>query len=451
MTLRAGAETAVPTAAGPLGTGGGYLGQFDSYRVIACGAVVLQHSLLWTVTAGNVMPWAFVMLLHFSRTAFFFLTAFLITYAQLTRPRSTLSFWRHRFIQLGVPYLAWTGIYWIYTMLSNTGSGKSAGWLLWHDVVFGYYQLYFAVVIFQLYLVFPLLLWALRKTRRHLLVMALSGAFALVLAADLHWSSAFGALGGATRWISAYWPWSRNPLTYQEQFLAGVLVALHFDQVRRFVATWYRQMIFAAALIGVAATLWYLVAVWVGSGTGPASDLYQPIAFVWFAAAVVALECGTWWSHQRPDPGRPRWSWAPSASSLAALTGGIFLSHVLFINLVRSALGGLGLTPHLGWAGEVLALFVLTFGISALFIWLVLRTPLRWVLGGPVRTEQRARIDATFAGVHRSDADDAVGPTPTGLAHPGPRARRSVAPPLQPAAVGALASGPGGGGTNGCP
>ena len=30
-------------------TSGGYIGQFDSFRVIACCAVVLQHSLLWTI------------------------------------------------------------------------------------------------------------------------------------------------------------------------------------------------------------------------------------------------------------------------------------------------------------------------------------------------------------------------------------------------------------------
>ncbi len=416
MTLLAPADTRAEGDA-PEGPGrhgvGGHLGQFDAYRVIACAAVVLQHSLLWTITAGNVVPWAFVMLLHFSRTAFFFLTAFLITYAQLSRPRTVGDLWRHRFIQLGVPYLAWTAIYWLYTLLSNTGAGMSGWSLLWRDVVYGYYQLYFAVVIFQLYLVFPLLLWAIRKTRRHILVMVLSGAFALFLAADLHWSNSFGALGSWTRWVAQYWPWSRNPLTYQEQFVAGVLVALHFDQVRRFVAAWYRQMIAGAALIGIAATLWYLVAVWTGSGTGPASDLYQPIAFLWFAAAVAALECGTWWLYRRWTRVHPPRPAAFAASSLAALTGGIYLSHVLFINLVRSGLGAMGLTPHLGWAGEVLVLFVATLGISALFIWIVLRTPLRWILGGPVRAAQRARLEADAAPSSGAwDADRRDRPSP---------------------------------------
>ena len=76
-----------------------------------------------------------------------------LTYAQITRPRSTREFWRRRYVQLGVPYLVWTGIYWVYTLLSTGGSWGQAGSLLWHDVVFGYYQLYFAVVLFQLYAV----------------------------------------------------------------------------------------------------------------------------------------------------------------------------------------------------------------------------------------------------------------------------------------------------------
>jgi peptidoglycan/LPS O-acetylase OafA/YrhL len=371
---------------------GGYLGQFDSYRVIACCAVVLQHSLLWTVFAGNTTAWAFVMLLHFSRTAFFFLTAFLLTYSQITRPRSTSDFWRRRYVQIGIPYLAWTAIYWIYTLISD-GSLNQAGSLLWHDLVFGYYQLYFVVVLLQLYLVFPLVLRLIRASRHHIAVMVVSGAFALLLAADLHYTQYFGAVGHATRSIESVWPFARDLLTYQEQFIAGILVALHFDQVRRFVERWYRQIIAGAVLIGIIATMWYLVAVWTGSGTGRASDLYQPVAFLWFTAAVAALECATWIWYRRKTSMRAARFRFMSAEYLAGLTGGIYLCHVLFINLVRSALGASGIGPHLGWAGSVAVTFVVTISIAALFTSLILRTPLRWVLGGPVRADQRARLD----------------------------------------------------------
>ena len=391
--------------------GGTYLGQFDSYRVVACCAVVLQHSLLWNVSPGNTSAWAFVMLLHFSRTAFFFLTAFLLTYTEIHRPRSVTAFWRRRYFEIGVPFLVWTGIYWIYTMV-EAGSWGLAGSLMWRDLVFGYYQLYFVVVLLQLYLVFPLLLRLLRASTHHVAVMAASGLFALVLAADLHYTQYFGVVGDATRSIASVWPWGRDPITYQEQFVAGVLVALHFDQVRRFVERRWRQVIALGVAVGVLATMWYLVAVWTGSDSGRASDLYQPVAFLWFTAAVAALECRTWAWYRREvrRAGRPpRWPRLFSAEYLAGLTGGIFFSHVLFLNLIRSALGDSGIAPHLGWAGLVAVTFVLTIACAGVCTGLLLLTPLRWVLTGPVRADQRARhgVDGRTAETHTRNTDRA--------------------------------------------
>jgi peptidoglycan/LPS O-acetylase OafA/YrhL len=371
---------------------GGYLGQFDSYRVIACSAVVLQHSFLWTLAAGNVAGWAFVMMLHFSRTAFFFLSAFLLTYTQITRPRSTLGFWRRRFVQLGVPYLAWTVIYWIYTLIDQGGSVGYAWSVLWHDSLYGYYQLYFTVVLFQLYLVFPLALRLVRRIRHHGRLMVVSLLFALFLATDIHWPGSFGAVGHATVWVERYWPWSRDPITYQEQFLAGILVAFHYEQVHRFVARWYRHFVALAVFVGIGTTMWYLVSVWTGTSTGFASNIYQPVAFLWFTAVVAALECVTYrWYQRRDDHLVTRFVHSSAAPYLAGLTGGIYLSHVLFINLLRTGLNYIGVLPHIGWAGRVVVLCVATLAISGLFSALVLRTPLRWILGGPVRAVQRAR------------------------------------------------------------
>ncbi len=404
-------ELAMPdlVSNGAARSGGTYVGQFDSYRVIACCAVVLQHSLLWNVAAGNTAAWAFVMLLHFSRTAFFFLTAFLLTYAEIHRPRSSTAFWRRRLVEIGIPYLIWTGIYWVFTMI-EAGSWNQAGSLLWNYLVFGYYQLYFVVVLLQLYLVFPLLLRFLRASTHHVAVMVASGLFALALAADLHYTRYFGVVGHATRSIAGVWPWARDPITYQEQFVAGVLVALHFEEVRRFVERRWRQVIALGVVVGVVATMWYLIAVWAGSDTGRASDLYQPVAFLWFTAAVAALECGTWAWYRRQvrRAGRPRrWPRLFSAEYLAGLTGGIFFSHVLFLNLIRSALGDSGIAPHLGWAGLVAVTFVLTIACAGVCTGLLLLTPLRRILTGPVRAEQRLRlgVDTRTAETHTKAPD----------------------------------------------
>jgi peptidoglycan/LPS O-acetylase OafA/YrhL len=396
LTVASPAET-TPSTSLRLADGatrGAYLGQFDSYRVIACGAVVLQHSLLWNVEAGNTTAWAFVMLLHFSRTAFFFLTAFLLTYSEIHHPRTVTQFWWRRYVEIGVPFLIWTAIYWLATMI-GAGGWDQAGSLLWNDLVFGYYQLYFVVVLLQLYLVFPFLLRAVRATRHHVVLMAVSLFFALALAADLHYREYFGVVGNATSSIASVWPFARDPITYQEQFIAGILVALHFDQVRQFVERRWRQVIALGVGVGVAATLWYLIAVWTGSPTGGASDLYQPIAFVWFTAAVAALECGTWawYRRQTRRAGLPRqWPKAFSAEYLAGLTGGIFFCHVLFLDPIRSALDDSGIAAHLGWAGVVVVTFVLATTCAGLCTALLLRTPLAWALTGPVRAEQRTRL-----------------------------------------------------------
>ena len=192
---------------------------------------MLQHSLLWNVQAGNTTAWAFVMLLHFSRTAFFFLAAFLLTYSQITRPRSTVGFWRRRYVQLGVPFLAWTLIYWVFTMI--TGNSWDQAWsLLWNDTVYGYYQLYFVVVLLLLYAVFPLVLRVLRASSHHGAIMLGSLLFALLLAGGPPLHRLVRRGGPLDARHRRAWPWARNPITYQEQFVAGILVALHFDEVR---------------------------------------------------------------------------------------------------------------------------------------------------------------------------------------------------------------------------
>src|ERR1700727_1327761 len=89
---------------------GGYLDQLDLFRVVACAAVVGNHSFIWANMSTNVVGTGFITVLHLSRNAFFFLSGLVICYAQITHPRTWPAFWKRRYVQLGVPYLAWTGI-----------------------------------------------------------------------------------------------------------------------------------------------------------------------------------------------------------------------------------------------------------------------------------------------------------------------------------------------------
>ncbi len=408
----------------------GYLTMFDLFRVAVCACVLGQHSFLWTDMANNVIGTGFITFLHFTRNAFFFLTGLVVCYAQLTRPRSLGRFWLRRYVQIGIPYLAWTGIYVLFTILRPGGAWNQWHTYVWSDLRLGYYQLYVIVVLFQFYLVFPLLLRLLKRTstRQHVLIMAISLAIALFIGTDLHYNPHIGVIGHYVHDIGSKWVWSRNLISYQVYFVAGMLVAYHFEAVFNFVRRWSRWVLIASASVGVGTMLWYSVVIALGAGTGSASDIYEPIAVAWsFGAIAGAFALSVVWS------GRPRVSGAaggpvkvigasssstgrpwtrlkvglglgfgrlrhPSLTYVAELTGGFYLCHVLFINMIRAALySGLIGGAHLPWPIRTATFYVGTAVVATTFVSLILHTPLRWVLGGPVRAEQRVRDNAEVA------------------------------------------------------
>ena len=374
----------------------GYLEMLNLYRVIACAAVVGNHSFIWANMSSNVIGTGFITMLHFSRNAFFFLSGLVICYSQIAHPRSVRAFWRRRYVQLGVPYLAWTGIYLVFTLFMVSFSWGDVWSFLRQNLLEGYSQLYPAFVIFQFYLVFPLLLSLLRSTRRHGLVMAVSLGFALLLGFTLHYPGWFPALTDVWNTLNSVVAWSRDLLTYQEFFVAGALVALHFDEVCAFVSRHYRHIFLAGGAVGALMVLWYAIQVDTGTSLLRASDPYQAEAVIWYFAAITAIFALSQLCEQR----KPEHSGATprrrptTTASLAALTGGIWLSHNLFLTSLRAVLGGLGLRASLSWEATVAILFFGTVLISVAFVAVILRTPLKWILGGPVRSEQRAEYEA---------------------------------------------------------
>jgi hypothetical protein len=181
------------------------------------------------------------------------------------------------------------------------------------------------------------------------------------------------------------------------------------------VATHMRRIFVLSGVTGGLMILWYAVQVDTGASLLRASDPYQPEAVVWYFAAIAAIFALSLWWDSRPKkpagPGRPSWT---TSAGLGALTGGVWLSHNLFLTSLRSLLGATGLRSALPWEATVALLFVGTVLISGTFVSLILRTRLRWVLGGPVRAAQRAEYDALRAGplpsTGQAPSGDATGP-----------------------------------------
>jgi peptidoglycan/LPS O-acetylase OafA/YrhL len=369
----------------------GYLEMFNLFRVIACLAVLGQHSFIWTNMTGNFIGTGFITMLHLSRTSFFFLTALVVTYAQVDHPRSTLAFWKRRYWQVGIPYLAWTAIYLIFSLITVSASWNEAGAFLRHNLLLGYSQMYFVIVIFEFYLLFPLLM-RLFRTVGHRRILTGSLALAALIGAFLHYPSLFGPLSGANQTINAHFPWGRNIIVYQEFFIVGMLVALHLDEVVAFVSRNCRKILMGTGAAAIAMIIWYAISVWTGSSVERASDIYEPQAALWCLAAIFGVFALSWWWQQGTTefPVRGSRRRLPSAAYLAGLTGGVFFAHTIFITLIRSALTTTGLRAQLPWEVTVLILFIGTVALTGAFVAIVLRTPLRWVLGGPLRSEERA-------------------------------------------------------------
>ena len=78
----------------------------------------------------------------------------------------------------------------------------------------------------------------------------------LFIGVVLHFNPDLGVVGHAVHDIGRRWVWSRNLVGYQVYFVAGVLVAFHFERVQGFVRRWHRQILVVSAGVGVGTLLW---------------------------------------------------------------------------------------------------------------------------------------------------------------------------------------------------
>ncbi|MGH8989898.1 MAG: acyltransferase [Acidimicrobiales bacterium] len=368
-----------------------YLRQFDLFRVIAFVGVIAQHVMLFTRPGGSDVGWSAVMVLHATRNVFFFLSALVAGYSQFRAPRPLLSLWVRRIGAFLLPYLAWTGIYFAYTLASSSGPVTARGTIV-HDLLTGYYQLYFLVVLFQVYVVLPAVVWLVRRTRgHHGLVLGLSVAAQLcMMTIAYYFSWHTGPLHTVSSLDHALLG-SRYVTGYQLYVVAGVLAADHLGQLQRLVERQSARICWGALAVGVATLGYYALQLAFGKSPGQASNLYQPLVVPWFLAACAGLWAVGWrWAHKAsaraPTHSDRLVRWGADASA------GVYLAHILVLHLILSALTREGLAGH-GALGEAALYLILFAGVllgTCLLVGVLFRTPLRTVLTGPDRRRQRA-------------------------------------------------------------
>lgn len=396
---------------------GGHLGAVDVVRFLTILGVIVVHATSLVGQAGphataggTVASGAVLVVLHVTRNVFLMLSAFVLGYSMQSRPLPARAFWRRRYPLVVAPYVAWSAVY-LVAAGGLAGPVHAAGRFGWDLLTAGaHFHLYFLLLTFQLYLVFPSLYRFLaRRPRLHAPLLVASAALQLAFTAAVQYGPRPPVIGV---WLDHPGSWLPS---YQLYVIGGLLAALHLDAVTAWVRGHGRLIagaLVASCLLGLgvyAAGLTLLGLTPVAAGA-----VFQPVTVIETVAATVgqyALGC---WAMDRLGARRRRQLRAASDTSF-----GVYLAHPLIISGVLGVAGWAGLGALLGaWPGAavealvVLGLMPLTYAVTVAGIAVSRATPLSLVLTGrrrrgPVSAPGPEPTPASFPLIPVPSASDA--------------------------------------------
>ncbi len=383
------------------------LAQIDVLRLLICASVVATHVVGNANPITAVAPNAVVNLLHYTRQAFFFISALVLVHAYRGRPGNL----RRRVSVLGVPYLVWSTIYAVLGLFLaySWWSARRLPWTWLVGLIQGTdgYHMYFLLVSVEFAVVFPLFLKLLQATRgHHGLLLVISGLIEVGLMAVYHYvylpDGWWRAVAGESS-LTAYQFW----------VIAGGVAALHFDRFHAWM-TGHRLLVWSSLVLvcaGVAAIFFAEVA----GGEAPeyAGRSLQPLTVPLSIAAIGAFYL---LSVRIAAIGQPLARRMIDFGTY--LSFGIYLSHPLLLAglLYLERILPASVTRHA--VTVTLVMLVLDFALAVFLAALLSRT--RWSKALVGRPRRRAGAAADASRSHRVAA-----PVPAPAAEPAPAAARS--------------------------
>jgi membrane-bound acyltransferase YfiQ involved in biofilm formation len=357
----------------------------DMVRVLTFACVIAVHTVSNTNSIDSRSANGVMMLLHFTREAFFVLTAFVLMHSAVAgQPNRAgtgwahiMRMWRRRLPAVLVPYTVWTVAYEGLNWWRSDRSQGLADWLhaLAQDYAFGtaWYHLYFLLVSIQIYLLFPVIQWLVQATRgHHVVLLSISGSLQLAL---LTWLTYIPPRAGWLHDLDGH----EDVLIVSYQFFVflGAVAACHFEAISGWVRAHRGQVAVGAIAAGVLAETWFLIA---SHRESPlvAADPLQPMMVVWSVAVVLALLAigGEWAQHRRAGSMADRLLTIGSDRSF-----GIYLSHPAILWLVLWV-DAAWLPAHLHGAPLSIVAYLLTVLGSIVVTEAFRRSPLSLALTG---------------------------------------------------------------------
>lgn len=352
-----------------------HLWEVDVVRILTFLCVIAVHTTSHTIASNNTPLYLLLGLLHFTRNVFFALTTFVLVYSYLHRPVPMRRFWPRRFLLVGVPYLVWSAIYFTASNIykqSHSSIGTLALRLLGHMLTgTAWYHLYFLLVTMQVYLLVPVILWLVHKTRgHHILVLVIAAAVQLAIQAlYFYWPGSVSFLAGYTK---EYF------FSYIFFIVAGAIGADHHREFLPWVRAHRPEIGIAVAITALVTLGVFLVQMALGDSPYHAGTPLQPIIVVWGAAVSMGfLALGTWWADRRSPHGLgTRFVAVASDRSF-----GIFLSHPLFIWMLLW-IGDAWFERTIAKPWLTLVIYLLVIACAIALTELFRRTPLSLALTG---------------------------------------------------------------------
>ncbi|WP_245569799.1 acyltransferase [Gordonia shandongensis] len=387
-----------PDPAPPVKKKDRHLYQIDFIRLFTFGGVILDHVILGLAPPAAMAAQGVGLMLRYTRYCFFALTGFVLTYQYRNRELHAPTFWRRRYKLIGLPFLMWSLFYWINRHYQRGGWDNVWGVFhdadtiklgiksLVYDLITGNaaYHLYFLSVSMQIYLVFPAVLWVLKRTwGYHRYLLAASGAFHIWLLFHMvrppHaiFEPDFPVLGLIWKYLGV------TLFPYQFFILAGCLAAMHFEAFKVFMRR-FRAPLALLAVVTIAVTLWYFVEnVNGGEEMFRATNVFMVHnAFALVGIIVLLWIAGSIWQDRRTPGSLPDRIMRTAADR----SFGIYLAHVIVLSCVLQTS-----RAHLDkplWLNLTLT-YLVTVAVTVFVIEVLRRSPISMITTGRERIDWR--------------------------------------------------------------
>lgn len=361
-----------------------YLYEVDFMRNFFISGVLLNHIsgiVRGVYPAGGVMDAIVGSLhasLHFTRMGFMFMTGLVLFLAYRNKNIQVFSFWKKRYVTVGIPYLFWNLVYTLFSFPPETLQ-KFFSEFISHVIHGDQAYLYYVLVTAQLYLIFPFLLLFLKRFNRHAkLIFIASLILQLVMTYFLKYH--------IKNIDTSNWPYLLSHYgifvgTYQLYFVAGGIASLNYDKIVSYVDRHGKLINWTALASFILICVYYLYSKFIlGVSESASKSVHQPI-FVLYALVIIAfaLHHGRRWANYRQK--YPERLFSRYISLGAQLSFGIYLAQNVGITILKTWMIPV-LRNHLNIAALMIPfIFIFVFGLSFLISYLLYISPLSSLIG----------------------------------------------------------------------